>query len=420
MRILFVGLVIPYPPLNGHRLRTWAILRALAQDGHQVTLLSFADPGEEVAEGNPLIELCQSIELMAPPRPNGGRGSAYVGRAQSLLSPLPHGVWRFRSAGFKKRIEGALARECFDAVLCDGVYNMVNLPESLAVPVLLNKDDVAHVLVRRHLELERNAARRFYAWLEYQKLRRWEEQAGQRCTAIWACSECDQKQLQALCPGVPIVVVPNVVDTDHYVPAREEDPLIILYQGGMDWHPNRDAVEFFVSQILPKLRRLVPGAKFVVAGRNPSEEFRRRFAGIPGVEFTGTLPDMRAEMAKAAVCVVPLRVASGTRLKILEAAAMAKPVVSTGVGAEGLEFVNRREIVLADEPQTFAREVADLLTDASRRQALGQAARRRVEQQYSFPVLRTAVRHALAELGTSRWRSGKQPQPILSADEGPR
>jgi glycosyltransferase involved in cell wall biosynthesis len=166
----------------------------------------------------------------------------------------------------------------------------------------------------------------------------------------------------------------------------------------MDWYPNRDAVEFFVSAILPRLRAAVPEARFVVGGRNPSDEFRRRFAATPGIEFTGTVPDMRAEIAKAAVCVVPLRIGSGTRLKILEAAAMAKPVVSTRVGAEGLDFVDGKEIVLADEPKAFAGAVADLLRDASRRRELGQAARRRVEKCYSFPVLRTAVRAAFAGL----------------------
>jgi glycosyltransferase involved in cell wall biosynthesis len=198
------------------------------------------------------------------------------------------------------------------------------------------------------------------------------------------------------------MVVPNVVDTDHYQPSGAEEPCTVLYQGGMDWYPNRDAVEFFVSAILPRLRASVPEARFVVGGRSPSDEFRRRFAAVPGIEFTGTVPDMRTEIARAAVCVVPLRIGSGTRLKILEAAAMAKPIVSTRVGAEGLDFVGGREIVLADEPKAFAEAVADLLRDASRRRELGRAARRRAQECYSLPVLRTAVSAAFAELSEGR------------------
>ena len=167
----------------------------------------------------------------------------------------------------------------------------------------------------------------------------------------------------------------------------------------MDWHPNRDGVEFFISEILPELRRLVPSVTFRVAGRSPSGEILRRFTGVPGVEFTGTVPDMRAEIAKATVCVVPLRIGSGTRMKILEAGAMAKPIVSTSLGAEGLDLVDGEDIILADEPRTFAKAVADLLGDATRRRTLGQSVRRRIEQRYSLPVLQSALRRALAGVG---------------------
>src|SRR5439155_958354 len=173
------------------------------------------------------------------------------------------------------------------------------------------------------------------------------------------------------------------------------EPATVLFQGGMDWQPNRDAVEFFAAEILPWLRRRVPSARFRVAGRSPAESFRRRFAGIDGLEFTGTVADMRDEIAKATVCVVPLRIGSGTRLKILEAGAMAKPMVSTGLGAEGLELVDGEEIVLADEPRAFADAVAALLHDAAGRDELGRGARLRVEKQYSLSVFKTALRDAV-------------------------
>ncbi len=396
MRVLFVALTSPFPPTNGHRLKTWALLQALAQEGHQITLLILAAPGERVDDVSGLLELCQRVELIGAPRPNGARWGEYAGRAGALFSHLPYGAWRFHCPPLTKRIEEEIASGHFDALLCDGVYNMVNLPASLPVPVLLNKDDIAYLIVQRYLQLERNPAKKLYGWLEAQKLRSWERRACYRATVL-VSSEYDREVLQALCPGGRIVVAPNVVDIDRYEPAVEGDSFTVLHQGGMDWHPNRDAVEFFITAVLPELRRLVPGVKFVVAGRNPPGGFRKRFAGVPEVEFTGTVPDMRPIIAKAAVCVVPLRIGSGTRLKILEAGAMGKAIVSTRIGAEGLDFVDGEEILLADEPRAFARAVADLLFDAARRHALGLAARRRVEQQYSTRVLRAAVRQALAE-----------------------
>jgi glycosyltransferase involved in cell wall biosynthesis len=297
----------------------------------------------------------------------------------------------------KERILCLVQSDGFDAAFSEQSAPLVNIPDSVSIPVVLDNQNVEHLILQRYLQFERNPGKRCYAWLECWKTRQWQREACRRSAVALVCSEPDRALIQRLAPKVAIMVVPNIVDTDGYQPSGLERPSTLLYQGGMDWYPNRDAVEFFVLAILPRLRVSVPEARFVVGGRNPSDEFRRRFAGLRDLEFTGTVPDMRAEIAKAAVCVVPLRIGSGTRLKILEAAAMAKPIVSTRVGAEGLDFVDGREIILADEPEAFAAAVAELLSDPARRRELGEAARRRVEERYSFPVLRTAVRAALAE-----------------------
>jgi polysaccharide biosynthesis protein PslH len=371
------------------------MVRALAEDGHDVTLVSFAEADELRGDHGPLRERCRVVELVALP----GRKSPALealDRFHGLTSPLPYTVHRLRSAEFKCSVERQLATRAFDALVCDGIYNVQNLPTSPGVPVFLNKDDVAYVILQRYLKLERNPARRIYGQLEARKVLRWERFACARMTAVLACSEFDRTVLQRVCPGVPISVVPNVVDTTHYSPGGEPERRTVLFQGGMDWQPNRDAVEFFVSAILPKLRRRMGDVTFRVAGRSPSNAFRQRFAATPGVEFTGTVPDMRREIARATICVVSLRIGSGTRLKILEAGAMAKAIVSTRLGAEGLDFAAGDEICLADDPGEFARAVASLLDDDPRRQTMGEAARLRVEKDYSFPVLRAALREALS------------------------
>ncbi|MGH9395381.1 MAG: glycosyltransferase family 4 protein [Terriglobia bacterium] len=420
MRILFLGLSPPYPPLNGHRLRTWAMIRALASEGHQVTLLSFADPAKEIEPDNPLQHLCERVELVAAPRSSGNLLAAYAARFRSLVSPFPHGAWRFRSSHFKSRVRELLQRDPFDVVLCDGVYNMINVPEALSVPLVLNKDDVAHIIIERYLRLETNLIRKFYASLEYRKVRAWEQNSSRRCAAIWACSEHDRALLEICCPGARIEVIPNVVDTGYYAPVDEDDKdaKTILFQGGMDWHPNRDAVDFFVSAVLPDLRRLAPGVTFTIAGRGLPHGFHGRFAQFGDVRFTGTVPDMRSEIAKSSVCVVPLRIASGTRLKILEAAAMSKPIVSTHIGAEGLDFTPGTEILLADEPKEFAKAVVTLLKDRALRESMGQAARRRVEKRYSIEALRVAVREALSTLAADKFQASPQGSTAVSSPQG--
>ncbi len=376
-------------------MRTWAILRGLASLGCEIDLLAFGKPDD--AEAWPqLNSLCRKVEVIPHSAGSLSQSRDYFRRLRSLASPWPYGVIRFFSKAMAARIETRLQSQEIDAVLCDTLYPLVNFPAALPVPLVLNSHNVEHILLERYLSCERNPAKRIYAWLEWRRTRGWEQAACVRASLVMACSEADRAAMTKLCPGVPVSVVPNVLDLESYVPADLGQDASLLYTGGMDWLPNRDAVEFFVMQILPELRRLIPQVNFVVAGRNPPDGFRERLEQVEGVRFLGQVPDMPAAIARATVCVVPLRIASGTRLKILEAAAMAKPIVSTRIGAEGLEFVEDQEIFLADEPADFAHKVAALLANPQLRQRVGQLARQRVEREYSLAALRAALGRSMA------------------------
>jgi glycosyltransferase involved in cell wall biosynthesis len=190
------------------------------------------------------------------------------------------------------------------------------------------------------------------------------------------------------------------VDTDSYLPG-ETDPsgTTLLFQGAMDWYPNRDAVKFFSQTILPRVRTGIPSVRFVVAGRNPPVHFVAELGATAGVEFTGTVPDMRPYLSAATVVVVPLRLGSGTRIKILEACAAGKPVVSTSLGAEGLGLDIEKEIIVADDPTDFARSVIALLRDRSLRGAIARSARAAVVGRYSHPILKKSLDELMFECG---------------------
>jgi glycosyltransferase involved in cell wall biosynthesis len=195
------------------------------------------------------------------------------------------------------------------------------------------------------------------------------------------------------------------VDTDFYEPNGTNsfgNGELLLFQGSMDWYPNRDAVEFFARTILPLVRNQRPNVRFVVAGRNPASHFVKELSTSFGVEFTGTIPDMRPYLSVASVVVVPLRMGSGTRIKILEACAAGKPVVSTMLGAEGLAFEPNKEIVLADVPAQFAGAVVRLLQDPERRRAIGSAARTKTVDSYSQAALKASLDFAIAGSTCSR------------------
>jgi glycosyltransferase involved in cell wall biosynthesis len=398
MQVLFLARDLPLPANNGTRLRTWALLRALAAEGQSVVLLSFARPGEASdAVVTSLRRVCREVVLVPLAMGSLSAGTNIGPRIRALPRARPYSVERFASSEMRRLVEQRLGANEVDAVICD-VFTSENVPNT-CVPILLNHENVEHAILRRYCDVERNPAKRVYSWLEYLKMRRWERLVCARARVGLACSDVDGRILERLSPTTPSVTVPNIVDLDEVDPeAPGEEPATILFQGGMDWLPNRDAVDFFVTAIFPRVRALTPEARLVVAGRNPSPAFVASFAHVPAVRFTGTVLDMRAVIRSAAVSVAPLRIGSGTRLKIIEAAALGKPVVSTHIGAEGLDFVDGEEILLADEPVRFAEAVAGLLGDRASRRRIGGAARRRVEQSYSLSALRRALMNAITRL----------------------
>ncbi len=398
LKILFAALTVPFPPTNGHRLRNSTLLRAMAEEGHAVSLIAFAEPAElrdpQAAHGG----TCRTVDLV--PASGGGlrSGMRPLSRLAALPRLLPYGAVRYRSQAMTDTIARHLARTACDALIVDDIYLSLNVPDNVQAVTLLNKHDLTEVILKRYLPHEPNPAKRAYAWLECQKIRRLSDHVMQKCAGILACSEIDRTGILARLPAARVAIVPNVVPTDLPTGQFFDDGRTVLFSGSMDFQPNIDGVQFFVARVLPELRSRVPNVRVVVAGRNPSPSLCRWLARVPGVEVTGTVPDMRVEVAKATVCVVPLRIGSGTRLKILEAAAMGKAIVSTRLGAEGLSFVDAKEIVLADDPEVFATETARLLTDRTRREEIGRAARVRVEDDYSIPVLRSRLCEALKEI----------------------
>jgi glycosyltransferase involved in cell wall biosynthesis len=395
MRILVVTISAPLPANNGQRLRNWAMLRALAEEGHQVSLLVMERTGE-VADYPGLKAVCQDVETIHFRWSELSTGSDYWGRLRSSFHKLPHSVRRFASPEIASRIAALLGSGRFDAAICEGCHAMVNFPEHSPIPVILDNHNVEHLLLERYAERETNPAKRWYARAEASKMRRWDRSICARSAAILACSRFDQQHLLSLSPGSHIAVAPNVIDMDGYAAAAGDGGKTVVYVGGMDWFPNRDAVQHFAFDILPLLKERAGNVRFLVAGRTGPADFVSQFDNVEGIEFTGTVDDIRPFIADSAVCVVPLRIGSGTRLKILEEAAMGKAIVSTPLGAEGLELSHGSEILLASSAREFADATARLLNDAAARQEMGQAARRKVEREYGLPALRASLRPVFA------------------------
>jgi len=400
MRILYLSVAFPLPVNNGHRMRIWSVLEGLRAEGHEITFLTFAEENDLKVDLAPLHKLCSHVECVPMQLKRLSASTDYLSRLKSVFDSRPYATLRFISPEMRSLIKKALRDERPDAIICDTVFSGVNLPET-DVPLIVNSPDVEHLILKRYISFEANPIKRLYASMEMQKVKRWETQVCRRARVSMACSEHDREVLAGLAPNTSVVFLPNVVDTESYVPNFDSKGSAMLFQGGMDWFPNPDAVEFFSTQVLPLIHKSVPDAVFVAAGRNPSAEMVSRYSNMPGVNLTGTVPDMRPYLEDAALCVVPLRIGSGTRLKILESAAAGKAIVSTRLGAEGLDFVDGKEIVLADSPEDFSAAVVGLLQSEPKRRALAVAARKRVAEKYSYSNLRQTLVCALSSIGGS-------------------
>jgi glycosyltransferase involved in cell wall biosynthesis len=264
-------------------------------------------------------------------------------------------------------------------------------PRSLLV---FDDHNAEYVLQQRAFETDVRLPGRWvgalYSLIQWQKLRRYEACACRVADRVIAVSEADADALRRLVPGLPVTVVPNGVDLDYYSATSNLQPptsnFELVFTGKMDFRPNVDAVVWFCGQVLPRIWRIAPEVRFVIAGRDPSRRVQA-LAADQRIAVTGYVADVRPYIAGAGVYVVPLRVGGGTRLKVLEAMAMGKAIVSTRLGCEGIAATDGQELVVADTADDFARQVLTLLADPARRRTLGTAARRLVEQRHQWGAI---------------------------------
>jgi sugar transferase (PEP-CTERM/EpsH1 system associated) len=398
MKILWLNAGLLLPLDKGGRLRTWHLLRHLAAR-HEVTYLAFADGDAGLADREGMRAVCR--ELVTVPRHDPVKGTVrfYLDAAGHLFHRQPYAVAKYASATYRRAIARLCAGKIFDVIVSDFLPPVVNLPSRLPCPAVLFTHNVEAEIWRRHVDTARGKVRRRLLESQWRRMLRFEADALRRFDLILAVSETDRETLRRLYRAawsVPVHVVRTGVDTEffHPPPATGRRAPHLVFTGSMDWLPNEDAMVHFCREVLPLIREAEPRTTLAIVGRAPTPAVRR-LAHLPGVEVTGRVEDVRPEIARGAVYVVPLRIGGGTRLKIFEAMAMGKAVVSTKVGAEGLPVTDGRDIVIADEPPAFARAVVSLLRDDAARGALEDAARRLVVDHFDWGAVAGDLEAAL-------------------------
>jgi sugar transferase (PEP-CTERM/EpsH1 system associated) len=378
-KLLFLTPDLPYPPHQGAAIRTLNLIKNLAPR-YDIHLLSFVQDRDFTGRIEALAHYCASIVTVPSPH----RSTAH--RAMSaLFSPSPDMALRLPSSEFSNALRNSLSRERFDCVQTEAIemaqYGIAVKGMDLPPQPLVIFDDInaEYLLQKRAFETDVQQPSRWlaalYSFIQWRKLQRYEAHACRRLDRIVVVSEADAKAIQRLVPALQCAVVPNGVDTDFFTPWEAEDSdITLVFTGKMDFRPNVDAVLWFAREVLPLIQREMPQVSLKVVGRNPHPRLQG-LQGSSNIILTGYVEDVRPYIGEAAVYVVPLRVGGGTRLKLLEAMSMAKAIVSTSLGCEGIPVRPDRELVIADDPVSFARAVVGLMRDRERRAQLGISAR---------------------------------------------
>jgi len=404
MRILWLNPNLLLPLDKGGKLRTWHLLRQIASR-HEVTYLSFADPRSSRDEHDGMREVCRTLETV-PRLDEGKQGLAfYAGVLARLPARLPYAIGKYRSREYARRLRHLLDLQPFDLVVCDFLVPAVNMPPRLPCASVVFTHNVEAEIWRRHAEAETRPLRRRLLESQWARMGRFEGRTLSRFNLVLAVSDADRCTIGRLYPDVkaPVRVVPTGVDTAYFLPSDHEavEPARLVFTGSMDWLPNEDAMLYFTREILPRIREAAPAVTVSIVGREPTARVKA-LAADAGIEVTGSVPDVRPWIRRAAVYVVPLRIGGGTRLKIFEAMAMGKAVVSTSVGAEGLPVSPDHDVLIADDPQAFASAVVALLNDTRRRERLERAARALMLARYDWSVVAAELDDALSLTAAGR------------------
>jgi sugar transferase (PEP-CTERM/EpsH1 system associated) len=388
MKLLFLTPQRPYPPHQGTTIRNFNLIKELARR-HQIWLLTFLEPDQPTDHG-PLIGLCQAVETVpAPTRSTATR------LRQMLGTNRPDMGWRLWSTEFEARLQARLQTTGIDVVHIEGIEMAPYLPTirqfAPQARIIYDDHNAEWMLQQRNFSVDIKNPRRWiaaaYSLVQTLRLKRYERWVCQQADGVVVCSRADQQAIEQLDASLKITLVSNGVDLETYANySGQVIPFDLVFTGKMDYRPNIDAMLWFADQVLPRILAERPQTTLGIVGQRPHSRLDRLKAS-PAITITGYVDDILPYIAGAGVYIAPFRVGGGTRLKLLEAMAMRKPIVATTVGAEGYPVSAGREMILVDDPAGMAAAILKLLEDEDARRQLGQQAGQFVQAHYSWQAL---------------------------------
>ena len=412
MHILWLKTELLHPVDKGGKIRTYNMLRELKRL-NRVTYLTLDDGSATAAERESALEYCDEL-VCIPHQPREKFTSGFYSELFfNLFSPLPYAIKKYESARMRAEIIKRVEAGNVDLIVCDFLAPVANVPFDVPCPTLLFQHNVEAIIWKRHYEVQTTLLKKAYLFQQWRKMRSLERRMCRHFDSIVAVSSEDCEHFKKEYEIDSVHDVPTGVDTEFFRPTGNQklEPYNLVFTGSMDWLPNEDAISYFTEQIMPRIKQSIPNVTLTVVGRNPYPSLLELAKRDASIIVTGRVDDVRPYMERAAAYIVPLRIGGGTRLKIYEAMAMEKAIVSTPIGAEGLPLRDGSEVLLADTADSFAESVVRVLSDQSSAREIGARAAAKVREEFGWS--RVAERFGeLCEDTLARARKGdNSPKP---------
>jgi len=385
MKVLVLCPEVPYPLHGGFAIRQFNLLKHLAED-HEIDLLCLAANDAQISGVEEMRKFCRRVECVDM----GSTSSRPIALARRLFGRLPYFAAVHDTPAMVPVLEDMLAKCDYDVIQIEysflAHYSRV-IRRKTDAPMLLTVQDFLSFKYARDARHARGLVKRLYAARESRRWRKSESRLFPKFDGILTPSNVNQKMLSKSYPDLRIDVIENGADTENLRPLTGDDGKTICFVGGLQYRPNQDALHFFLGEVLPKIEERYPQVELTIVGKNPPNWLNEIGQNNARITVTGFVESVIPHLDKAAVMIVPLLTGGGTRLKILESFACGKAVVSTSVGAEGIECESGKHILLADEPEEMCDAICRLLESPWERKALGEQGRQLVERKYSWPVI---------------------------------
>ena len=404
MRILFVSAYPASPATYGGQRRLEGLMSGLARR-HEVSAAALANPRFDISVAErEMRRYCDDVILVRSRSEDRGKRMLQL---RTLFSRRSFESHFLQVPEFQPALDAALTKKPVDAIIVSaalgmGGYRLKQAPPGKPTPRIVFDDHNIEFDLQRQLSRAGSVMRRLHYTINWRKVRREELEEWRSRDGVTFTSVPDRDRALSRIPSLRAAVVPNAVDVSAFEP-READPppdgATVMFFGINDYYPNTDGILFLLREIWPRIASSHPRARLKIVGPRPTPEILAHRSDR--IEVTGRVDDLRRHIASASVMVVPLRLGGGTRLKVLEAMAMGKPIVSTVIGAEGIAAVHDEHLLLVDQPDQFAAAVGSLLDDPNRGAQLGRRGRALVTERYSWSAAADEMERFLSEIVTN-------------------